>query len=200
MPVDRDAVVWAALALDGLSFGATRDRYVDALYPHDRRADAMGMGRGQSSCGGTCEAVLRAVGIDCPVPYVLSLTGKRLPWLVWQREEAKKRGAWVDARAWDASRQLPIAGDMVEIGPEAEGGAPALSHVLTIVGGERYACESVDGGQPDAANADPVRGPRPTAICRRLRHFDERPGQLWLVDDGTARARRVHGWIDASRL
>ena len=200
MSVERDSVVWAALAVEGLSFSATRDRYVDALYPYDKRADAMGMGRSQSSCGGTCEAILRAVGVECKTPYAQSFTGGRLPWLVWQRDEAQRRGAWVDARKWDARRQLPIAGDMVEIGPEARGGAPALSHVLTIVDGERFDCISIDGGQSDPGNVDPKTGARPTAIFRRARRFEERGPSLWLVDNDSARARRVVGWIDVSRL
>lgn len=198
MPVDRDAIVARALALVGLSYGATRDRYVDALYPHDVRGVALSMAGSQSSCGLTCEAILRTVGIESLEPYAASLRGARLPAVVWQREEAKRRGAWVDATTWDESRQLPIMGDMVEIGGGGHGwsdpGVYAGSHVLTLVCGERYGCDSVDGGQ-----SDPQNSARPTAIGRRARRFDERGRQLWLVDtDG--RGRRVAGWIDVSRL
>lgn len=199
--MDREIVAARALELDGLSFGATPDRLIAALYPNDTRADALSMGRGQSNCGGTCEAILRlAGGPSCPLPYVASFrTRERLPWLIWQREEAKKRGAWVDARAWGPERQLPILGDMVEIGGDTPAwGDPGVysgPHVLTIVGGERFDCDSVDGGQ-----SDPLNGGRPTAIRRRARRFDERGDQLWLVDPETRKGRRVSGWIDVSLL
>lgn len=192
MPLSREAVVARALELEGLSFGLTRDRYCAELYPLDTKADALSMGSSQESCGLTCEAILRPFGIASPLPYVASFrTRERLPAVVWQREEAKKRGAWVDALKWGPERQLPILGDMVEItGP---------AHVLTIVGGERFDCESIDGGQPDAANFNATTGQRSTAIRRRVRRFDERPGELWLVCPGQ-RDRRVVGWIDVSLL
>lgn len=182
MPIDRDETVLAALALEGLAFGpvAHRDDYVTALYPYDSRGSALSQARGQSSCGLTCEAILRAVGVDEPdQPYERSWHApiQRLPAVVWQRERAKRCGAWVDATHWTADRQLPIVGDMVEIdGP---------SHVLTIIDGERFECVSIDGGQTDAQNES-----RPTAISRRARTFVEIGGKLLLG------SRTVVGWID----
>jgi hypothetical protein len=198
--MDRDAIAAAATALAGLSYGGTRERYVATLYPHDTHADALSMGSSQSSCGLVCEAILRTQGVDCPLPYVTSFrTRARLPVVSWQREEARRRGAWVDARVWGAERQLPILGDMVEIGGDTPAwgdvGTYAGSHVLTIVGGERFACESVDGGQSDAQNKG-----RSTAIARRERLFDERGNQLWLVSPETGKGRRVQGWVDVGLL
>jgi hypothetical protein len=187
VPIDRDEAVLAALALEGLAFGpvAGRDDYVTALYPYDSRGSALSQARGQSSCGLTCEAILRAVGVDEPnQPYERSWHApiQRLPAVVWQRERAKRCGAWVDATRWDASRSLPIIGDMVEIdGP---------SHVLTIIDGERFECVSIDGGQPDDHNLDDKKRPRPTAIKRRTRTFVESGDKLLLG------SRVVVGWID----
>ena len=198
--MDRDAIAAAAIELEGLSYGGTRERYIATLYPHDTHADALSMGSSQSSCGLVCEALLRTQGVDCLLPYVSSFrTRARLPVVSWQREEAKRRGAWVDARVWSADRQLPILGDMVEIGGDSpawgDPGVYAGSHVLTIVGGERFDCISIDGGQGDAKNKG-----RSTAIARRERLFDERPGQIWLVDPATGNGRRVAGWIDVGLL
>jgi hypothetical protein len=175
----------AALALEGLAFGpaSTRDAYVAALYPHDTAGGALSQARGQSSCGLVCEAILRAVGVDEGQAYERSWHApiQRLPAVVWQRERAKRCGAWVDATHWDASRSLPVIGDMVEIdGP---------SHVLTIIDDERFECVSIDGGQTDAQN-----GARPTAISRRARTFVETDGKLLLG------SRVVVGWIDLSLM
>lgn len=195
------SVIAAAEALCGLSYSAARDAYVSALYPHDDRGAALSMARGQSACGLVCEAVLRAAcGIDAPA-YAGSLTGARLPAVVWQREAARARGAWVDAMAWDESRQLPSVGAMVEVGGSdshvvwSDPGVYGGPHVETLVGGQKFEAEAIAGGQPDAAN-----GYRPTAIKRVYRRFDERPGQLWLVDPETRKGRRVSGWIDTSLL
>ena len=98
----------------------------------------------------------------------------------------------MDATRWDASRQLPIIGDMVEIeGP---------SHVLTIIDGERFECVSIDGGQPDYDNLDDKRRPRPTSIKRRARVFEELGNQLRLRDPVTGSSRVVVGWIDLSLM
>jgi hypothetical protein len=198
--MDRDTIAAAAEDLAGVSYGATRERYIATLYPHDTHADALSMGASQSSCGLVCEALLRTQGVDCPLPYASSFrTRARLPAVSWQREEARKRGAWVDALTWSADRQLPILGDMVEIGgalpPFADPGLYYGPHVLTIVGGDRFDCVSIDGGQSDAQNKGRV-----TAIARRERTFDERGKQLWLVDPATRKGRRVTGWIDVGLL
>lgn len=204
VPVDRDDVVAAARALAGLSYGKTRDAYVAALYPGVERGNARSQASGQSSCGLTCEAILRACGLAVPPVRSWPPPHGTLPPVVWQREEAKRRGAWVDATVWGIERQLPIAGDMVEIGGDGRGwgdpGVYAGSHVLTLVDGERYDAVSVDGGQPDAANVRAHAGPGPTAIALRVRAFDERPDQLWLVDPATRKGRRVAGWIDVSLM
>jgi hypothetical protein len=190
-----DAIVREALALSGLSYGASRDAYCTALYPLDLPAQARQMGAAQSACGLVCEAVLRKARVDgtCRFRGVLR-DWLELPYaarvgtaVALQEQIARERGQWVDARIDQA---LPGVGDMVTVvGPE---------HVLTIVdalGGGVF--ETVEGGQIDQLN-----GGHCTAIRRLRRVMRQRDGAWWLAsaESGAGPGRRVRGWMHAAQL
>ena len=190
-----DAIVREALALSGLSYGASRDAYCTALYPLDLPAQARQMGAAQSACGLVCEAVLRKARVDgtCRFRGVLR-DWLELPYaarvgtaVALQEQIARERGQWVDARIDQA---LPGVGDMVTVvGPE---------HVLTIVdalGGGVF--ETVEGGQIDQLN-----GGHCTAIRRLRRVMRQRDGAWWLAsaESGAGPGRRVRGWLHAAQL
>lgn len=212
--MSADAIVSYALSLVDLSEGATPERYRALLFPHDSAAQAAQMAHVDSSCGLTCEAILRGSEVDgridwhghqldgLAVPYATRFAGCCA--VVYQGELAQQRGLWVSADA--RGDALPTPGCMATIGatppcakradnPEAWdrwlaawGGVP---HVLTFT--------DDNGGTIEGGQTDPHNGFRSTAIKAGKRVLRVAEGHLWC---GTAndRGRRVLGWFQAGDL
>lgn len=170
----QSLLVDAARALAGLSYGdpATRGRYIANLYPYDAPQVADQMASGQESCGLTCEAILRAVGVDGSIDWRRKEQGAhvemrvdllRVPYALrwctppregeyglgavsYQLELARQHGA-----LWACPGSVEEALDLCEPGAMVQLEGPA--HVLTVIG--RLAdgsLETVEGGQVDGRN------------------------------------------------
>lgn len=205
----RERAVAKALDLVGLAPGASA--YTRELYPHDSPAVAAQMATRQSGCGLTCEAILRAAGVDDEVllePYGPRCTGKGPYAVVHQVALALQCGAWVDTMHVDADPDMfvpPQPGDMWLQGlGNASGAVPgwyrgtqaAYEHVGTVVEtgeGRRFA--SVEGGQPGI-----LRKPRRWVVTRR--------GELWVCSEGVSldsdgapsKGARVQGYLVLTAL
>lgn len=200
----RQRAVDAALALVGLAYPAAR--YEAELYPHDAPASRHQMAGHQSSCGLTCEAILRAVGADAPVlgqPYGPRSIGQGVPALAWQESWARQVGAWVDTKLVDPRDfEPPEPGDMWRQGSGSDprwyqGKQLRYEHVGTVVeageGTDGQLFTSVEGGQP--------------GIASKVRRWVVTPlGELWTCRAETpidtagrpVDGARVAGYIDLS--
>lgn len=212
--MSADAIVAAALHHCGLSFsGPSRAIYLEALYPADASAARAQMGTSQSSCGLTCEAILRLAEVDgtmrwrgverdwLRVPYAERLRVSACAVAV-QAELGRQRGLWCSVEKHVEGAQLPESGDMLLIGHSAPGWG-GVEHVFTVVSRDGLLLTSIDGGQTDQGN-----GGRPTAIREVTRELVEVRGELWAATPGSSRdaagrptrARRVRGWLSAGAL
>jgi hypothetical protein len=198
--MSADAIVMAAEALDGLSFGATREKYVVALLPYDQPTQGRAMASSMSSCGLTCEAILRAAGVDgrmlwrgkdqdwLRVPY-----GSRIATAVsCQLMLGYARQLWHEVGAYRAGDPLPEPGDMLMVGGPAGWGG--VQHVLTVLGRDGLKMATVEGGQ-----TDPKNGFRSTGIRRVERVLRGVTGALW-CGGPAVQGRRVQGWLRAGEL
>lgn len=186
--MSADAIVYSAEPLAGLSAGGTPETFEAAVFPCDTPAAARSMARGQTCCGTTCEAILRAAGVDGTMrragitrdwlraPYALRIASA----ISYQRELGQLRGCWTDCRKHAPGDPLPEPGDM----PEVEGPA----HVFTIVGRQGMTIATIEGGQPDEHTG------HCSAILRKTRVMSERGGRLYIGD------RACVGWLRAGDL
>lgn len=215
----QSLIVDAALALEGLSYGnrATRSRYIANLYPYDAPAVADQLASGQESCGLTCEAILRAVGVDGTIGAHRRVNGAivavredllRVPyalrWCVppgegeyglgavsYQLELARQHAA-----LWGCPATVAETLDLCEPGSMFQLEGPA--HVLTVTRRlEDGTLETVEGGKLDGNN-----GGKCTAILRLRRELlTPARGQVWLRDAGSqGPGRRVVSILRAWEL
>lgn len=171
--MSADAIVAAALPLEGLSYGSDPNRYDAALFPTDTDVQAKQMGSIDYSCALTARAVCRMAEVDGRIqrhgrtvdvlrePYA-NLTALAVAILI---ELAQAHGLWNHA---------PTADDM-QPGTVVIVDAPV--HVMTITGRSEadgvIALETIEGG-----NVDPQNANHGTAIRRKSRQVVTQGGKL----------------------
>ena len=214
----QSLIVDAALALAGLSYGdpASRGRYIANLYPYDDPAVADQLASGQESCGLTCEAILRAVGVDGSIDWRRKEQGAhveqrvdllRVPYnqrwctppregeyglgaVSYQLELARQHGA-----LWACPSTIEETLDLCEPGAMVQLEGPA--HVLTVIGRlPDGSLETVEGGQVDGRN-----GGKCTAILQLRRELLLGAGGVRLRSGGsTGPGRRLVSILRAWEL
>ncbi len=202
-----------ASSLIGLGFyngPQARAGYEQAIVPFDPPGVAAELAAKLSSCGLTCEAILRAVNVADKrlyVPYGPRSTGHGLPAVALQKQIALENQAWTDTTSFEDNLDLPGTsfpqpGDMILQGHGGGGAAwfrtpYPFEHVWTLVSfdSDGKGFWSVDGGEPDIE-------------VKHKQFYPTTDGQLWVGGyEGPADALgkpvhgvRVAGWLDLANM
>ena len=172
-----DTLVARALEVAGLSYGAQRAAFLEFLQLSKNPARSNRAGASESCCGTTVRALLRDAGVDGRVTMrgqlvdVLGFAYDELPGDVFEQLETLAMGH----RAWKGAHVLTLAdlraGLVVVFG--------GVAHMFTITGvaDDGVTLETVEGGQPDAAN-----GGLDTAIVKKTRTARVVGGRVWISD------------------